>query len=69
VNDALAAADVDALLGLDVDVAAELMVAGRTPWQVMAGAVAATGGRWAGTVSYADAPYGVGYTVATWLPA
>jgi hypothetical protein len=69
VNGALAAADVDALLGLDVAVAAELMVAGRAPWQVMAGAVAATGGRWRGAVSYADAPYGVGYTVATWAPA
>jgi len=68
VNEALAAADVDALLGLDVDIAAELMVAGRAPWQVMAGAIASSGGRWRGSVSYAEAPYGVGYTVATLEP-
>ena len=68
-GDAFAAADVDALLGLDVDVAAELMVAGRAPWQVMAGAIASSGGRWRGSVWYAEAPYGVGYTVATLEPA
>ncbi|MCW2586669.1 MAG: hypothetical protein JWN55_2185, partial [Frankiales bacterium] len=28
-----------------------------------------TPGGWTGEVSYAAAPYGVGYLVATWLPA
>jgi hypothetical protein len=68
VTSALAACDTDALLALDADVATDLLVAGRAPWQVLAGAVEASGGTWAGSVTYADAPYGVHYTVATWLP-
>lgn len=68
VTNAMAACDTQALLALDVDVARELLVAGRAPWQVLAGAVDASGGTWAGSITYADAPYGVQYTVATWLP-
>jgi hypothetical protein len=68
VTTALAACDTDALLALDADVSADLLVAGRAPWQVLAGAVDASGGDWAGSVTYADAPYGVHYAVATWLP-
>jgi len=68
VTNALAACDTSALLALDVGVATELLVAGRSAWQVMAGAVDASGGEWAGSVTYADAPYGVHYTVATWRP-
>lgn len=68
VTSAMAACDTDALLALDIDVATDLLVAGRAPWQVLAGAVDASGGTWAGSVTYADAPYGVQYTVATWLP-
>ncbi|MEH0845951.1 hypothetical protein V6U81_26585 [Micromonospora sp. CPCC 205711] len=66
---ALAAADAEALLGLDPGLSAELRVAGRAPWQVLAGAVRAAGGDWRGELSYADAPYGVSYFVANWRPA
>jgi hypothetical protein len=41
-------------------------VAGRAPWQVLAGAVEATGGNWRGRLHYHAAPYGVAYLVATW---
>jgi hypothetical protein len=68
VTNALATCDTEALLALDVDLATDLLVAGRAPWQVLAGAVEASGGKWAGALTYADAPYGVQYTVATWLP-
>jgi hypothetical protein len=61
---ALAAADAGALLELDPVLAAELLVAGRAPWQVLA--AAAGGSRFAGEVLYDAAPYGVSYTVATW---
>jgi len=66
VTKALADADTEALLALDPALAAELMVAGRAPWQVLAGAA---GGRYRGEVLYDVAPYGVQYAVATWLPA
>lgn len=69
VAEALAGADVDALLGLDPDRSAELKAAGRGPWQVLAGAVRATGGDWRGDLTYHAAPYGVAYLVATWTPA
>lgn len=64
---ALAAADPDALLKLDVDLAVELLAAGRPAWQVLAGAAA--GRPWGGTLHYDAAPYGVGYLVASWLRA
>jgi len=56
--------DVAALAALDVELAHELMVAGRAPWQVLAGA-------WSDDVPdpqllFADAPYGVFYLVAVW---
>ncbi|MEU3455471.1 class III extradiol dioxygenase subunit B-like domain-containing protein [Micromonospora sp. NPDC006766] len=63
---ALADADVEALLGLDPVVSAELKVAGRAPWQVLAGAVRAAGGDWRGDLGYHEAPYGVAYFVAPW---
>jgi MYXO-CTERM domain-containing protein len=66
---ALAGADADALLGLDPVVSAELKVAGRAPWQVLAGAVRAEGGAWRGDLSHYAAPYGVAYFVANWDPA
>jgi hypothetical protein len=69
VASALAGADVDALLGLDPVLSAELKVAGRAPWQVLAGAARAAGHTWRGEVTYDDAPYGVTYLVATWVPA
>jgi aromatic ring-opening dioxygenase LigB subunit len=64
---ALAAADPAALLALDPALSAELMVAGRAPWQVLAGAAA--GAPMRGEVLYDAAPYGVQYTVAVWEPA
>ncbi|PWR17365.1 hypothetical protein DKT69_00440 [Micromonospora sicca] len=66
---ALADADPDALLGLDPALSAELKVAGRAPWQVLAATARAAGGDWRGELSYAAAPYGVSYFVANWAPA
>lgn len=59
----LAAADVDGLLALDPRLAADLLVAGRAPWQVAAAAVTQPV---RADVLYDDAPYGVGYFVAGW---
>ncbi len=67
VSAALAAADPAALADLDVVLAEDLLVQGRAAWQVLAGAAAGTA--WRGEVTYDAAPYGVGYLVATWLPA
>ncbi len=61
---ALAAADTDALARLDPALDAELLVAGRAAWQVLAGAAQA--GRWRGRVTFTAAPLGVGYLVAAW---
>ncbi|MEU9143498.1 hypothetical protein [Streptomyces sp. NPDC048349] len=61
---ALGAADTAALAALDAGLAAELLAAGRAPWQVLAGA--AEGAGLEGRLLYEDAPYGVGYFVAAW---
>ena len=61
---ALGAADVTALKELDPELAYELKASGRAPWQVLAGA--AEGAGLSGALLYEDAPYGVGYLVATW---
>ncbi|WP_405619950.1 class III extradiol dioxygenase subunit B-like domain-containing protein [Streptomyces sp. NBC_00076] len=61
---ALGAADVAALHSLDAELAYELKASGRSPWQVLA--AAAEGAGLGGTLLYEDAPYGVGYVVATW---
>ncbi|MER6914146.1 class III extradiol dioxygenase subunit B-like domain-containing protein [Streptomyces sp. NPDC000594] len=61
---ALGAADIDALKSLDPALARQLQAAGRAPWQVLAGAAEDTGK--AGRLLHEDAPYGVGYLVATW---
>ncbi|MEV0740472.1 class III extradiol dioxygenase subunit B-like domain-containing protein [Streptomyces sp. NPDC050549] len=61
---ALGAADVSALKALDAELAYELKASGRAPWQVLAGA--AEGADLDGALLYEDAPYGVGYVVATW---
>lgn len=63
---ALAAADTAALLALEPALSAELMVAGRPSWQLLAGAAQTAGGRWRGELLAHAAPYGVGYFVATW---
>jgi hypothetical protein len=64
VADALAKGDTAALRDLDPALAAELLVAGRAPWQVLAGAV----DRPFGTTEllHNEAPYGVAYLVASW---
>ncbi|WP_118082428.1 class III extradiol dioxygenase subunit B-like domain-containing protein [Streptomyces sp. CC0208] len=61
---ALGAADVAALRALDAELAYELKASGRACWQVLAGA--AEGAALGGSLLYEDAPYGVGYVVATW---
>ncbi|MEV8597049.1 class III extradiol dioxygenase subunit B-like domain-containing protein [Streptomyces sp. NPDC052012] len=61
---ALGAADVEALRALDTELARELKVSGRAPWQVLAGA--AEHAVLEGALLYEGAPYGVGYIVATW---
>lgn len=61
---ALGRADTDALAALDPEEAARLWAGGRAALQVLAGA--ARGVRPTGELLYDDAPYGVGYTVATW---
>jgi hypothetical protein len=67
---ALSAADPHALLAVDRELSADLWCDGRVAWQAAAGAVlsngddAATG--WRGRLRYDEAPYGVGYLVASW---
>ncbi|MFC0598924.1 class III extradiol dioxygenase subunit B-like domain-containing protein [Streptomyces palmae] len=61
---ALGTADTAALAGLDAGLAGELRVAGRAPWQVLAGA--AEGAALTGGLLHEEAPYGVGYFTAVW---
>jgi hypothetical protein len=63
---AIRTGDMPALLALDDTLATELMATGRAAWQVLAGAAA--GRRPSCVVRYDDAPFGVGYLVASlWL--
>ncbi|WP_420035927.1 class III extradiol dioxygenase subunit B-like domain-containing protein [Streptomyces sp. cg28] len=53
-----------ALARLDADLSRELKISGRDPWQILS---AARGdGRGTGELLYEEAPYGVGYFVASW---
>jgi hypothetical protein len=61
---ALGDADITALQALDAGLARELRASGRAPWQILAGA--AENADLGGSLLYDDAPYGVGYLVATW---
>ncbi|MFE3772402.1 class III extradiol dioxygenase subunit B-like domain-containing protein [Streptomyces sp. NPDC059122] len=61
---ALGAADTTALAALDERLAADLLVSGRSCWQVLAGAAEGAGLR--GQLLREEAPYGVGYVVAAW---
>jgi hypothetical protein len=63
VGRAIRAGDLPALLALDDVLAAELMATGRPAWQVLAGA--AGGRRPSCVVRYDNAPFGVGYLVAS----
>lgn len=64
----LRASDWTGLWRLDPVVAAQLLVAGRAAWQVMAGALSATGANFAATEHYLDDPFGVLYPVYSFLP-
>jgi hypothetical protein len=66
---ALAGADARTLLGLDRTLSDRLWVAGRAPWQVLAGAAVASGGGFTGRLWHDSAPFGVAYLVATWSRA
>jgi hypothetical protein len=61
---AFGAADPGALSGLDVTLAAELEVAGRAPWHILASAAGEA--LFDANVLYDGAPFGVGYVVAVW---
>lgn len=66
VEECLASGRLAGLAELDAELAAELLVAGRAAWQVLAGAV---GGRvGSGRLHYSDDPFGVWYPVFSWLP-
>lgn len=67
IGSALAHGDADRLVGLDADLAGELLVQGRAALAVL-GAVAGRvgGGPESAQVSYRDDPFGVLYTVASW---
>ncbi|NNG18489.1 hypothetical protein HJ590_02660 [Naumannella sp. ID2617S] len=67
IGEVLAAADPAGLRALDTALCAELLVAGRAPWQV-AGAVLA-GQRWRADRVGFDDPFGVGYHLARWTCA
>jgi hypothetical protein len=78
VERAVREADLTALAALDPDLAADLMAVGRPAWQVLAAALGARDGAGAADglppgplraeVLYSDAPFGVGYLVATLAP-
>lgn len=63
---ALAVGEPARLAASDGRLAAELLVAGWTSWQVLAGAAA--GRSWSADLLADEAPFGVGYHVAVWRP-
>ena len=67
VAQALATADHKALANLDPELSRELHAAGRPAWQVLAGAAETSAREYEAELLYNEAPYGVGYFVATWL--
>lgn len=64
--DAVGAVDTVALAGLDDALAQDLMMAGRAPLQVLAGAASTNAGVWQADTRWTGDPYGVAYAVATW---
>ncbi|KQR99036.1 hypothetical protein ASG12_10400 [Williamsia sp. Leaf354] len=67
IDDALAAADLEALARLEEQTCAQMRIAGRAAWQVAAAAWTASGDASTTSVSlYRGAPFGVGYQVAWW---
>jgi hypothetical protein len=67
VEAALAGGDPAGLAALDAGLAAELLVAGRAAWQVLAGAT--EGRTFRATLSYRADPFGVWYPVSSWYPS
>lgn len=63
---ALVDGDPAGLASLDAGLAAELLVAGRAAWQVLAGAT--EGGTYRASLSYRADPFGVWYPVSSWYP-
>jgi hypothetical protein len=63
---ALAAADHRTLAGLDPVLSDDLLVAGWPAWHAAAAAAADSGRDYDAELLYDEAPYGVGYFVATW---
>jgi hypothetical protein len=66
VTAALADADVDALLGIPAQRAADVLADGLPAWQLAATVVEAAGGTWIGRVMAESVPFGVCYRVAAW---
>lgn len=64
---ALADGSAQSLAEIDLELADQLLVAGGPAWMAAANLLRASS--WHGEVLYADAPFGVMYTVASWLPA
>jgi hypothetical protein len=56
------------LADVDLELAGQLLAAGAPVWKAAADFVGLDSG-WRAEVLYADAPYGVMYMVASWLPA
>jgi len=67
VEECLASGRLAGLAGLDPELAAELLVAGRAAWQVLAGAVGEATG--SSRLHYSADPFGVWYPVFSWVPA
>jgi hypothetical protein len=65
---ALADGETKPLAELDPELAAQLLVAGAPAWRAAADLIG-TDTAWRGEIHYADAPFGVMYVVASWLPA
>ncbi|MEV1025370.1 class III extradiol dioxygenase subunit B-like domain-containing protein [Streptomyces sp. NPDC050264] len=68
IAEALRTLDRDGYLAqLDAGLAGELKISGRAPWQLLSGAWSQDhGDHGTGRLLYEDAPYGVGYFVASW---
>jgi hypothetical protein len=67
VRSCLASGRLAGLAELDAELAAELLVAGRAAWQVLAGAVGESRGQ--SRLHYSNDPFGVWYPVFSWLPS
>jgi len=65
---ALADGSPQSLADLDLELADQLLAAGAPAWKAAANLLGLDN-RWNADVLYAEAPYGVMYTVASWLPA